>query len=51
MSQSQAQTGAVVTKTSVPAPLPAVKPAPVPLDPTLLRQVSGGTTQSPHATW
>lgn len=52
MSQPQAQTGTATTKTLVPTPVPATKSAPVPLDPAMLRQVSGGSsTNSPNATW
>jgi len=30
---------------------PTTPSAPIPLDPSLLRQVSGGDGQSPHGTW
>ena len=50
MSQPQAQTGTTTPKTLVPTPAPATRSAPVPLDPAMLRQVSGGT-QSPHGSW
>ena len=48
MSQSQTPAGAVAPKTPVPATQPIAKP--VPLDPSLLRQVAGGL-KLPNANW
>jgi hypothetical protein len=49
MSHPIGQTGSASVKKSVQSPLPANKPAPVPLDPSLLRHVSGGS--SPNGRW
>jgi len=43
MSQQNSQTSAAAVKPSAPTSVPAQKAAPLPLDPALLRQVSGGT--------
>jgi hypothetical protein len=48
MSQQHSNTGTAATKPTAPSPAPAQKTAPVPLDPAMLRQVSGGT---PNGRW